>query len=154
MASNPDKPVLDQRLQTLLGERGSDTGERAVRVKEVDGLVAKAINGFGDGYFKLVTVTKITSDHTVSNGDAGCVLSVNSESDVTMSLPADAKTGTSVLFVRSGPGEVVFKAVSGADIKCFIAGHTRIGARWGIVSLLCLSNDGASTIWLMSGQTA
>lgn len=148
------KPVLEQRIQTLLGERGSDTGERAVRVKEVDKLVSDALNGFGDGYFKLVTITKITTDHLISDGDIGHVLSVNAESDVTMSLPADAKVGSSILFVRSGPGEVKFAALSGAVIRCFVAGHSRIGARWGIVTLLCLSNDGSDTVWLMSGQTA
>lgn len=145
--------IYDERLQTLLGERGKDTGDAAVRKKDLEALVLEIIKSSGT-LTGAVSIVDVTGSRAITSSDIGCVLRVTSNADVTLSLPADLKEGFSTLAVRAGAGEVIFSAQGNSALRSFVPGHSRIAARWGIATLLCLSrpvNDKA--LWLLSGNT-
>lgn len=146
--------IYDERLQVLLGERAKDSGRAAVRRDELETLIPEIITRMGSSALGDVRFADVTADHLISNADAKSILLVDASQDVTITLPADVSRGLSCMAVRTGPGEVIWKAQAGAAAKTFVPGHSRIAGRWGVASFLCLSRKlGNETIWLVKGDT-
>lgn len=81
MASSDTKTgasVLTQRLQTLLGDRGGGTGEKAVRVKDLPSYVSDALANLSAGAFGRVEVVKVDGNRTIASADQDKVLCVTS----------------------------------------------------------------------------
>ncbi len=145
--------IYDERLKTLLGERPKNPGDAAVRRKDLDARLAD-LQATG-GLFGAVKIVDVGGSRSLTSDDVGCVLRVTTDDDVTLTLPGDMKEGASILVVRAGGGEVVFSPRSGAaEVRSFVPGHSRIAARWGVATLLCIARPAnQSALWLLSGNT-
>lgn len=92
-----------------------------------------------------------TASCTLSAADAGGFVSVNSASDVTVTVPADADVGfavgTELEICRMGAGNVTIAGADGVTVNS-IGGELSIAEQFGCAAL----KKTAADVWLLSGN--
>lgn len=96
-------------------------------------------------------VREYTANMTLGSADGGCFLSINSASDVTVTVPANADvafpTGSELEICRMGAGSVTIAAASGVTINS-VGGNLSIAEQYGSAALKKI----AANKWLLSGN--
>lgn len=95
------------------------------------------------------TVTDIAANYVVQNVDVNTLLSVNSATPVTMTLPATLPRGACISFIQTGVGSVTLSPASGASLP---QGSAATSFRYQIIAAIVIANpDGASATWVVGG---
>lgn len=96
------------------------------------------------------SIVSVTANRTLALTDAGKFLYVNSTSDITITVPANASVafpiGTEIEFCRYNTGAVTFAGASGVTIYSIDSVKT-ISDRYGCVALKKISTNA----WILSG---
>jgi hypothetical protein len=97
---------------------------------------------------------QITEDVTLSRIHGDCILQVDSDSDVTVTLPNNLGVGFIVQIEQSGTGAAVLAAASGATIVSR-AGLGRTNGQYAVIGAYVRSNaNGITAEWLLTGAGA
>lgn len=95
------------------------------------------------------TVTRITSNYTVSGSDVNTLVMVDSASNVTVTLPATFPVGAVVTFLQYNTGTLALAAGSGASLPQAPASSS---SRYQFISAMVVANVGGSAaVWIVSG---
>lgn len=101
-----------------------------------------------------LSVVSVTGDTTISRLHANKVLQVNKGSNVTLTLPADAPAGMSLIVDQIGVGLAIWAVASGAT-KHNRQSFDRTAGAGAMMNAYVRSNaDGASAVWVLGGDGA
>lgn len=94
-----------------------------------------------------------TADHTMDAADRGKLVVLDSTTNKTFTLPANAEVGTAYTFYAKNTGRALFVAASGALIV-HPDNHTGTRTRYSTVFAFCEENSGGSAaVWTLGGDT-
>lgn len=97
---------------------------------------------------------EITASRSLRQEDIGKLLKVNSESAITITLPASLPEGFGCAVMRLGTGTVTFAAGSGATMVNVDSGD-EISGQYGIAGVNVYANaTGDDAAWVLSGAVA
>jgi hypothetical protein len=93
-----------------------------------------------------------TSSYTLSVSDSEGIVDLNSSSNLIVTVPLNSaeplKVGTTVRLFRSGAGEVIINASSGATLRIANGYLNRLRERYSVASLTQISPD----VWYLYGD--
>ena len=93
-----------------------------------------------------------TGAYTLNSTDNGKVVTINSSSDVTLTIDAGLGSGFNCLVVQKGTGQVTIGAASGVSVVNR-SSETKTANRYAVVSIINIGNDGTNDIYILSGDT-
>lgn len=102
----------------------------------------------------ILPIVEITDDVTLSVTHYGSMVQVNKATDVTVTLPADAPRGASIIFDQVGVGLILFVADTGATMVNRQDFDSSAGADALMNAYVRSNPDGASAAWVIGGDGA